>query len=133
MRLGQPINSYKYRQYFRLSIDSPKAAGYIQYMNTSIFSQAIGLLACAGVMGLMVLVALVSLSTGMRRGRKTSVNNPIIQPPSAPPFEEDDFGGVPTTGPVQEYERDYHSDVKIGSSGFDAQSYDYDHEPDEES
>lgn len=101
-------------------------------MNTGIFSQAVGLLACAGAMLVIVLVALVALATGMRRGRKENRSNPIIQPPTAPPFEEGDFGGVPTTGGVQEYEREYRPDPMIGSSGFEAQTYEPGREPDDD-
>jgi hypothetical protein len=92
-------------------------------MNASAFSQGVGLLACVGVIGLIGAIAVVARVISSQRGRPMEPNNSAVQPLSAPPFEDGGFGGVPTTGPVQEYERDYHPQQIIGSSGFEEQRY----------
>ena len=88
-------------------------------MNTGIFSQAVGFLACAGV---VILIALVGLVVLARRSQRGDYGNPVIQPPRATPFEDGDFGGVPTTGAAQEHAAQKRRENIIGSSGFEAQT-----------
>ncbi len=92
-------------------------------MNGNSLFQALGLFACFGALLLLVVVAIIARSahggrgpSGRRRG--DPLDTSVIH---TPPFEDDDFGGVPTTGPVQEYERDYRPEQIIGSSGFEGQ------------
>lgn len=93
-------------------------------MNGSSIFQAVGLSACAGTVVLFALLGGLVWAIAMRRGRAAGPDNSAIHPYQ---YEDpDDFGGVPTTGAVQEYERDYHPDQLIGSSGFDVQSDDQD-------
>ncbi len=92
-------------------------------MNGNSLFQALGLFACFGALLLLVVVAIVARSASGERGpsgrhRNAPLENSAIH---TPPYEEDDFGGVPTTGPVQEYERDYRPEQIIGSSGFEDQ------------
>ncbi len=89
--------------------------------------QALGLFACIGALLLVALVAIVARSAAGQRGpygrrRGLHPDNSAVH---SPPFEDDDFGGVPTTGPVQEYERDYRPEQIIGSSGFEEQRSPY--------
>jgi hypothetical protein len=94
-------------------------------MNASSIFQVVGLSTCAGAFVLIVLLGAVIWTISMRRGRAAGPDNSAIHPYQ---YEDsDDFGGVPTTGAVQDYERDYDPDPLIGSSGFDVQSHD---EPD---
>ncbi len=98
-------------------------------MDASSLSQALGLMACVGAFVLIALVAVVARQIIGQRGTGRLKRRPAVGPNSpavhSPPFEDDDFGGVPTTGAVQDYERDYHPDQVIGSSGFDVQTYEY--------
>ncbi len=92
-------------------------------MNGNSLFQAIGLFACFGALLLLVVVAIIARSASGERGssgrhRGDPLGTSVLH---TPPFEDDDFGGVPTTGPVQEYERDYRPEQIIGSSGFEEQ------------
>jgi flagellar biosynthesis/type III secretory pathway M-ring protein FliF/YscJ len=93
-------------------------------MNASLFSQGIGWLACLGIIGLIVILAIVARAISRQRRRPMEPNNSAVQPLSASPFEDGELSEIPTTGSVQAYERDYHPEQIIGSSGFDVQSYD---------
>ncbi len=115
------LNLYVLSKNTRFQLTPPIQPDILESMNTDIFSQAFGFLACAGVLVVIALVAIVSLSIGWRRGRKAASLNPVIQPPNTPPYENGDFIGVPATGPAQADERNYPSENMIGSSGFGAQ------------
>ncbi len=91
-------------------------------MNGNSLFQALGLFACFGALLLLVVVAIIARSTSGEHGPSGRRGDPLdTSVLHNPPFENDDFGGVPTTGSVQEYERDYRPEQIIGSSGFQEQ------------
>ncbi len=80
-------------------------------------------MACLAAIGLIAALAVIAhLITG-QRGTPMEPNNSAVQSLSAPPYEDGDFLSIPTTGSVQEFERDARPDQIIGSSGFEGQQY----------
>ncbi len=80
-------------------------------------------MACLGVIGLIALLALIARGITGQRGKPMEPYNSAVRPLNAPPFEDGDFSGIPTTGPVQDYERDAPPEQIIGSSGFEGRQY----------
>ena len=103
-------------------VDSHLIDGYKLIMSAREFLHIYGLFVCAGMFGLMVAATIFMRLLSTRRERSTGPIQPAVGPYHLIQDEEDDFGGVPTTGSVQEYERDYPVEQIIGSSGFDAQT-----------
>ncbi len=83
----------------------------------------LGVFVCFGAIVLAALVAIAA--RGLRNPNNRVSNTPTQQVRNGGFEPTSDFGGVPTTGAVQEYERDANQADLIGSSGFDgAQIYD---------
>lgn len=85
---------------------------------------SVGLLTCVGAFIAVAVIAFIARLMSNQRVEPRSPNmwrepdSSRPQPPR-PDMDFSDFGGIPTTGPVQEYERDYPGETIIGSSGFD--------------
>ncbi len=103
-----------------LLVDMLSGPHYSENMSQSNLSQVLGIAVCVGAFVVITLVGIASRYVAGQRSRSAGPNGPAIRPFNANPAD-DDFGGVPTTGPVQDYERDYPPEPLIGSSGFDAQ------------
>lgn len=87
----------------------------------------IGLQVCIGTLIIAAVLILAVRALSSRRGRRQKIQNMWADPgENRPPAVDgvdfdlgDDFGGVPTTGSVQEYERDADGGDILGSSGFE--------------
>ncbi len=80
-------------------------------------------MACLAAIGLISALALIARAITGQRGAPMEPHNSAVQSLSAPPYEDGDFSGIPTTGPVQAFERDARPEQIIGSSGFEGQQY----------
>lgn len=78
-------------------------------------------MACLVAIGLISALALIARAMTGQRGKPLEPHNSAVQSLSAPPYEDGDFIGIPTTGSVQEFERDAPPEQIIGSSGFEGQ------------
>jgi hypothetical protein len=98
----------------------------------------IGLQVCVGTLILAAVLYLAARAFNKQRRSNQKNQNMRTDPGSNLPSAEDgvdfklddDFGGVPTTGSVQEYERDAGDEDIIGSSGFENRPHDPGDHPD---
>jgi hypothetical protein len=89
-------------------------------MDVSFLLQGIGWLACLVAIGFIAILAVLARIISGQRGEPMEPHNSAVRSLSEP-YEAGDFGGVPTTGSVQDYERDWIPEQIIGSSGFNGQ------------
>ncbi|RPJ46067.1 MAG: hypothetical protein EHM21_08955 [Chloroflexi bacterium] len=92
-------------------------------MDVSNLLQGVGWLTCLVLIGLIAALALVARAIAGQRGQPMEPHNSAVQSLGAPPFEDSDLGGIPTTGPVQDFERDAPQERIVGSSGFVGQQF----------
>ena len=80
-------------------------------------------MACLAAFGFISVLSLIALAIIRQRGTPMEPYNSAVQSLGAPPYEDGDFLEIPTTGSVQEFERDARPEQIIGSSGFEGRQY----------